>query len=429
MNLTEDKTTFIQAFRQSSPYINAHRKKTFVIKLDERVIQSNMLSAVIHDIALLNSLGVKIVLVYGVRTLIDKELTKHNITSEIHKGKRITSHAALDLIKQISGKYRFELEAQFSNGLPKTPMHGANIRAVSGNFITANPIGVLDGIDFQFTGGVRKVDTTSIEHLLNVGNIVLLSNIGYSPTGECFNLSTEDVAVAAASALNADKLIVFASNDDSKSLPRELMPKQAETLLGKEKNHSLSCMLNACKSGVERCHMISYEEDGALLLELFTTDGTGTLLSKNPFESIRPATIADVGGIIALLEPLESEGILVKRERELLEQEIDHFIVVERDGIVIACSALYTYEKQSAEIACVVSHPDYRGDNRGTQMLGFLEKQAKEQGITEVFVLTTQSAHFFLEQGFTESSLDTLPEKKQQLYNYQRNSKVFSKRL
>ena len=429
MNPLDNSKIFIQAFRQSSPYINAHRKKTFVIMLDSRIMQSDYLPGIVHDIALLNSLGVRVVVVYGTRSLIEEELLKQAITSEIRHGKRITSPEALDLIKQISGKYRFELEALFSNGLPNTPMHGADFRTVSGNFITAKPLGVLDGADFLFTGGVRKVDTTGIHHLLNDGNIVLLSNIGYSPTGECFNLSAEDVAVSTASAINADKLIVFASNHDLDKLPRELLPKQAETVLEQKKSPGLACMLNACNSGVERCHMISYEIDGALLLELFTTDGIGTLLSENPFESIRKATIADVGSIINLLEPLEAQGILVKRERELLEQEIEHFIVIERDGIVIACSALYVYNNQTAEIACVVSHPDYRGGNRGAQMLAFLEKQARQQGITSVFVLTTQTAHFFLEQGFTEASLQQLPVEKQLLYNYQRNSKVFSKAL
>lgn len=421
--------TFIQTFRQSSPYINAHRKKTFVIMLDSRALLSDMLPDIVHDIALLNSLGVRIVVVYGTRSLIDTELDNQGILSEIKQGKRITSQIALDLIKQISGKCRFELEALFSNGLPNTSMYGANLRTVSGNFITAKPLGILEGNDFQFTGGVRKVDSIGIQHLLDNGNIVLLSNIGYSSTGECFNLAAEDVAVAAASALRADKLIVFASNNDTSNLPRELMLKEAEALLEQNDSDSLYCMFDACKAGVERCHMISYEVDGSLLLELFTTDGIGVLLSRNPFESIRIATIADVGGIIALLEPLEEKGILVKRERELLEQEIGHFIVIERDGIVIACSALYVYDNQAAEIACVVTHPDYRGNNRGAQMLAFLEKQAKEQGITEVFILTTQTAHFFLEQGFIEISLQNLPEKKQQLYNYQRNSKVFNKTL
>lgn len=428
MNSIKDNTTFIESFRLSAPYINAHRKKTFVILIDGSFIQSQKISSIIHDIALLNTLRVKIVLVYGVRAQIDETLKAQNISSDIHLGNRVTSHEVLDIIKQISGKCRFDLEAQFSYGLPNTPMHGANIRTVSGNFITAKPLGVLQGRDFLFTGGVRRVDNTSIEHLLDDGNIVLISNIGHSTTGECFNLASEEVAIAIAASLKADKFIVYAEGADCDSLPRELVPSQAETLLSQQKNYGLNCLLNACKAGVTRSHLINFDVDGALLLELFTTNGIGTLLSKNPFESIRNATVSDVGSIINLLEPLEENGILVKRERDVLEQEINHFIVIERDGIVIACAALYPYEKQ-AEIACVVTHPDYRASGRGAQLLDFLEEKAKSLAVTQVFVLTTQTAHFFIEQGFQESSRECLPTQKQALYNFQRNSKVFCKTL
>lgn len=426
---SSDNSSFIQAFRQSSPYINAHRGKTFVIMLDGKALMSERLPVIVHDIALLNSLGIRIVLVYGIRQQIDAALAQANLDSDIHLGKRITSAGALDVIKQVSGKVRFELEALFSNSLPNTPMYGANLHTISGNFITAKPLGIHDGKDFHFTGGVRKVDDAAIIHQLNAGNIVLLSNLGYSSTGECFNLAAEDVAVQSAMAIKASKLIAYGDHSLMETLPRELLPEQARQLLNEDNDTALSCLLNACESGVERCHLISYDQDGALLLELFTTNGGGVLLSKNQFESIRQATILDVGGIMELLVPLEQKGVLVKRERELLEQEIDHFIVVERDGIVIACSALYPYNDQSAEIACVVTHPDYRGGSRGRQMLHFLEKRARAQGLSSVFVLTTQTAHFFLEQGFTESSLNMLPEKKRQLYNFQRNSKIFSKKL
>jgi len=397
--------------------------------IDGSFIQSDKISSIIHDIALLNTLRVRIVLVYGIRAQIEATLKAKNIASDIYLGNRVTSFEVLDIIKEISGKCRFELEAQFSYGLPNTPMHGANIRTVSGNFITAKPLGVLEGRDFLFTGGVRRVDTLAIEHLLDDGSIVLVSNIGHSTTGECFNLASEEVAISIAAELKADKFIVYASDDDCDKLPRELIPSQAEAILKEQKNYSLNCLLNACKAGVSRCHMINFDTDGALLLELFTTNGIGTLLSKNPFESIRNANIADVNSIIRLLEPLETKGILVKRERDILEQEIEHFIVIERDGIVIACSALYPYDNQAAEIACVVTHPDYRDGGRGSQMIDFLEEKAKLMGIFDVFVLTTQTAYFFIEQGFIESSPENLPAKKQALYNYQRNSKVFSKSL
>ena len=427
-----DNNSFIHAFRQSSPYIHAHRKKTFVIHLNGHALQQANLAQMVHDIALLKSLGIRIVLVYGTRPQIDAALNTQKITHTLHQGKRITSADALEVIKQVSGKARFELEAQFSNGLPNTPMHGANIRCVSGNFVIAKPLGILDGIDFQFSGGVRRIDVESIQLLLNDDAIVLIPNIAFSATGECFNIAAEEIAVSVACALRAEKLIVYTANKTLKDLPRELLPDDARALLNTQQSSALACIVQGCAAGIERSHLISYERDGALLLELFTRDGDGVLLSKKAFETLRCASISDVGGIMELLQPLEDKGILVKRERELLEQEIAHFIVIERDGMIIGCSALYPFvsgDKNAAEIACVVTHPDYRGDNYGTKMLNFLQQQALEKSIAEVFVLTTQSAHFFIEQGFVETDLNQLPAAKQQLYNFQRQSKVFSKRL
>lgn len=428
MSTSEDNSHFIHAFRQSSPYINAHRKKTFVIYLDGHTLRHTSLSRIIHDIALLKSLGVKIILVYGTKPQIDDALNQQQIEHETHLGKRITSADALDVIKQISGKARFELEAQFSNGLPNTPMFGANIRTLSGNFVIAKPLGIIDGHDFQFTGSVRRIDVESIQLLLDDDAVVLIPNIAFSATGECFNIAAEEIAVETARAMRAEKLIVFSDDKSLENLPHELLPAEAETLLSQQKNPALACIYQGCMAGINRSHLISYEKDGALLLELFSRDGVGVLLSKQAFETTRAASIADVGGIMELLEPLEQQGILVKRERELLEQEIAHFIVVERDGIIIACSALYPFQN-SAEIACVVTHPDYRSGKHGAQMLAFLQQKAANDGIKNVFVLTTQSAHFFIEQGFIETSLQELPAAKQELYNFQRKSKVFSKQL
>ena len=186
----------------------------------------------------------------------------------------------------------------------------------------------------------------------------------------------------------------------------------------------------ACQAGVSRCQIISYSDDCALLEELFTHDGSGTLVANDDYEKARAADIEDVGGILELIAPLEHEGILLKRSRELLETEISQFRLLERDGRAIACAALYPFpEEGCGEIACIVSHPDYRGGRRGQRLLGELEREARRQGLDRVFVLTTQTAHWFIEQGFSESSRDALPDAKQSLYNLQRNSKVFFKAL
>jgi amino-acid N-acetyltransferase len=222
--------------------------------------------------------------------------------------------------------------------------------------------------------------------------------------------------------------------DDRDQLVRQCDLDEALTLIhtleDEDQQRLLGTARQACTAGINRCQIISYAEDCALLEELFTHDGSGTLVGNNDFEQARRATIDDVGGILELIEPLEQEGVLVKRSRELLETEIGHFRVLERDSRIIASAALYPFPADgSGELACIVTHPDYRGADRGERLLQELEQDALGCGLTRVFILTTQTAHWFLEQGFVEASLDDLPAERQSLYNLQRNSKVFIKNL
>jgi amino-acid N-acetyltransferase len=304
--------------------------------------------------------------------------------------------------------------------------------------VTAKPIGVVDGVDFHHTGEVRRIDRKAISQHLDENAIVLLSSIGYSPTGEVFNLACEDVATSTASALEADKLILFGPdqgifNADGELL-RELKPTRAQPLLSALGNSLpgslLAAACKACSKGVRRAHIVSFSDDGALLTELFTRDGGGTLVTQEAFEVIRTATIEDVGGLLELLRPLEESGILVRRSREILETEIGQFTLVERDGMIIGCAALYPLEESSvAELACVVIDPNYRHGGRGDQLLDHIESQARSLKLDTLFVLTTRTAHWFRERGFVPSSVERLPAGRASLYNYQRNSKVFEKTL
>ncbi len=426
----------IRWFRNTAPYINAHRGKTFVLMLGGSVAQGENFPSLIHDIALLNSLGVRLVLVHGSRMQIDARLQQAGVESQFHDGLRVTDAAALEHVKDAAGSLRAQVEALLSMGLPNSPMQGAGIHVRSGNFITAKPIGVVDGVDFQYTGKVRRIDKEGMLAQLDDGAIVLQSPLGYSPTGEIFNLALEDIAVHCASAIGADKLILFSEQPGILTVNGELIRQCAVGDIGalslQESTQTalLQAARRACLAGVPRCHIISQSDDCALLQELFTHDGSGTLISKDDYEQIRVANIDDVGGILELIEPLERDGVLVKRSRELLETEIDHFRLLERDGRIIACAALYPFPDDACgEIACIVSHPDYQGGKRGQRLLGLLEQEAKRQGLARLFVLTTQTAHWFLEHGFVAADRDTLPVQKQSLYNLQRNSKVFFKAL
>ncbi len=429
---------YVKWFRNSAPYINTHRGRTFVLMFGGDAVEHPNFPNIIHDIALLNSLGVRLVLVHGARPQIESRCALRNITPRFHKDLRITDAATLECVKDAAGSLRAHIEALLTTGLSNSPMYGAQIRVCSGNFVIARPMGVHDGVDFHNTGEVRRVDTEAVNRLLHAGAIVLLSAIGYSPTGEVFNLSFEDVATQTAVALNAEKLIAFAAQpgllNDSGELVRFAELRQVKPLLGTCPDAQLvgvlQALLQSCEHGVKRGHLISYEEDGALLQELFTRDGAGTLIAEDQYEQIRTATIDDVGGILEIIAPLEAEGTLLRRSREVLETEIDHFTVLDRDGMVIACAALYPYPEQgSGEIACVATHTDYRGADRGERLLAALESKASALGLKRVFVLTTRTAHWFQEQGFVQAGLEQLPPKKQALYNFQRNSKVFSKEL
>jgi len=426
----------IRWFRNTAPYINAHRGKTFVLMLSGEAALHDNFSTIVHDISLLNSLGIKLVLVHGARPQIADQLAQAGLQTPFHDNKRVTDSGAMAHVRAAAGALRIEIEAMLSMGLPNSPMQGACMRVCSGNFVTAQPLGVVDGVDFHHTGRVRRIDATAINHQLQEGAVVLLSPLGYSPTGEVFNLAYEDVAGHCAAALKADKLLLFGRgaglHDSAGELIRQLSISELKdlSLANEEQERLRNTGRHACLAGVSRTHIISYQDDCALLNELFTHDGSGTLLASDDFEQSRTASIDDVGGILELIEPLEESGVLLKRSRELLETEIDRFRILLRDGRIIACAALYPFIGDNCgELACIVIHPDYRGKARGQRLLRELEGEARRLGLESVFVLTTQTAHWFVEQGFVEKPREDLPGEKQSLYNLQRNSKVFFKTL
>ncbi|MAL97389.1 amino-acid N-acetyltransferase [Hydrocarboniclastica marina] len=435
-----DPHNWLYWFRHSAPYINAHRGRTLVLTLGGEVLEHPNLTHIIHDITLLASLGTRLVLVFGARPQIERRLEEAGAETHLHEnGLRVTPEAHLPLVMEAVGRLRASLERRLSMGLINSPMHGARMRVVSGNLITAKPLGVLDGTDLGYTGRVRRVDSDGLEALLDGGNIVILPPLGYSPTGDVFNLAYEDVASQTAAALRAEKLIMFASSvgimDEAGALIRELRVREARGLLNgadlsPAQAEALQAACDACSRGVRRAHIISYEDEGALLEELFTRDGSGTLVTDDPYEEVRPARAEDIGGIQELIQPLEAAGVLVRRPRELLETEVDRFVVDERDGTIIGCAALYPYAEEGiGELACFAVSGQYRRFGRGDQVLAMIERVARAQGLERLFVLTTQAEHWFRERGFEPAQVAELPAARQAQYNRQRNSKIFIKPL
>lgn len=437
--MTSSQPEFIQWFRSAAPYIHSHRGKTFVVHISGELIEAPVFHHLIHDIALLNSLGIRLVIVFGARPQIDTLLRQAGVETRYVGNLRVTDAPALAMVKQGVGALRVEIEALLSMGLANSPMADARIRVTSGNFITARPSGIIDGTDMQYTGRIRRVHTGLIKNKLDLQEIVLVPPLGFSPTGEVFNINSLELATELAVNLQSDKLIFLLSGNsilsDGDRIVRQLTRQEAETLLGKQKKGDQNAILLeqglvACKQGVSRIHYIDQSTDGNMMLELFSRDGVGTMLSATPFDDIRHATIEDVGGILELIQPLEEQGVLVRRSREKLEMEIDDYLISVRDGAVIACAALHRYPDESvAELACLVVNDDYRKSGKGRELLTILEQDAKKQGITRLFVLTTQATHWFLELGFEKASINDLPLKKKQLYNYQRNSVVLIKQV
>lgn len=424
-----DNQQHVKWFRDSSPYINAHRQKTFVIYVGGAALDHDNFPNIINDIVLLNSLGVKLVVVHGAAPQIDRRLEAAGKACEFVNGVRVTTPDILPCVQEAVGKIRTDIESRLSMGIVNSPQQGSDIVVTSGNFLKAKPFGVREGIDFHHTGEVRRVNTRAILQQLNAGAIVLVSPLGYSPSGEIFNINSLEVACEVATALLADKLIYFTGErgvtDEDGNLVTEL---QVNTIddAALDRYSPLAQAKRACTKGVNRCHLISHTTDGALLEELFTRDGSGTQIARVSYERIRTAMPEDVPGILELIQPLEAQGILVKRPRELIESEIERFTVMERDGLIVSCAALYPFGEMG-ELACLATHPDYRDDDRGETLLKIIEEKARALSMSGIFVLTTHTAHWFTERGFKPTDLDSLPDRRKSLYNWQRNSKLFQK--
>ncbi|SOZ16903.1 Amino-acid acetyltransferase (N-acetylglutamate synthase) [Cupriavidus taiwanensis] len=434
-----DHQQFVDWLRMVAPYIHAFRGKTFVIAFAGELVKSGVLNALVNDVALLHAMGMQIVLVHGSRPQVEEQLALRQVESQFVDGVRVTDNAALECAKEAAGELRLDIEAAFSQGLPNTPMAGAQLSVISGNFVTARPVGIVNGTDYQHTGLVRKIDAESVRMSLSHGKVVLLSPLGFSPTGQAFNLSMEDVASATATALKADKLIFITEvpgvPDPVGKMMQEMSLRTAVERL--QNNHLppdvanyLQHLVKALKGGVPRAHLIPYSLDGAVLLELFLHDGVGTMLSDTDLESLREATLDDVGGIVQLIAPLEQDGTLVPRGRHLIERDIGNFSVIEHDGVLFGCAALYDYPRENmGEMACLTVSPEAQGTGDGERLLKRIERRARALGLERLFVLTTRTEHWFLKRGFVHANVDDLPEDKRKLYNWQRKSMVLMKKL
>ena len=451
--------TFVPWFRSVAPHIHAHRGKTFVVGLSGELIAAGKLESFVQDLALMQAMGIKIVLAHGFRPQLEEQLRAKGQESKFSHGMRITDSVALDCAQEAAGQLRYEIEAAFSLGLPNTPMAGASVSVISGNFVTARPVGIVDGVDFMHTGLVRKIDAMPVRRAIDTGAMVMLSPFGFSHTGEAFNLSMEDVATSAAIALQADKLIFVtevrgilqsvvqspdkaveleATQNNDDEIDQELALADAKRLVSTLPNPMqptdtafyLQHAVKASEGGVERVHIIPFKVDGALLMEVFTHDGVGTMIVDEKLESLREATPDDVGGILQLIEPFEKDGTLVKRDRTEIERDVAQYTVIEHDGVIFGCAALHAYpESGTAEMAALTVSPNVQGQGDGERILKRIEQRARAMGASSLFVLTTRTMHWFIKRGFAPVDPTWLPEARKRHYKWDRRSQVLVKPL
>jgi len=438
--------TFVPWFRAVAPYIHAYHGKTFVVGMAGELIAAGKLNIFAQDLAILHAMGIKLVLVHGFRPQVNEQLAAKGHASRFSHGKRITDTVALDCAQEAAGQLRFEIEAAFSQGLPNTPMANATVRVVSGNFLIAQPVGIVDGVDFMHSGVVRRVDAKAIRGAIDIGALVLLSPFGFSPTGEAFNLAMEEVATATAIALQADKLLFMTEiagvhedlDDPDSPIDTEMALADARRLLATlPRPHQptdlafyLQHCVRACESGVERSHILPFAVDGALLQEVFTHDGIGTMVVDEKLESLHEASADDVGGILQLIEPFERDGTLVRRERTEIERDIGNYTVIEHDGVIFGCAALYPYpESRTGEMAALTVSPQVQSQGDGERILKRIEQRARSMGLESIFVLTTRAMHWFIKRGFAQVDPDWLPEARKRKYNWDRRSQVLVKKL
>lgn len=430
---------FVRWFREVAPYVHDFRGKTFVVAFGGELVGDGALNNLVQDLSLLSALGVRLVLVHGSRPQVNEQLRLKGFQIQFGRGTEPTTVEALECAKEAAGEIRLDIEAAFSQGLPNTPMSHAHIRVISGNFVTARPVGIIDGVDYKHTGTVRKLDMDALRNIVSQGAVVLLSPLGFSPTGEAFNLAMEDLATSVAVSMRAEKLIFLTQGrtvlDNNGGVDTELAREDADALLAagaldEDTASFLAHASRAVKRGVARAHLVPYTLDGSILLEIFTHDGVGTMVVEDTLDDLRPATVDDVGAIVQLIEPLETDGTLVPRGRAVIERDVEKFTVLEHDGVIYGCVALMPYlDEGMAEMACLIVHPEWQGSGEGEMLLRHIESKARALGARRLFVLTTRTSHWFMKRGFVQGGISDLPRERQAHYNRSRNSLIFIKRL
>ena len=441
------RSIFVQSLRESAPYVRCHSGRLFVVHIDESLLDRDSLRSVCGDLLLLHQLQVRLVVVFGVRSRVDRMLREKGMEPEYSGSLRVTDRDTLEYVRTAAAGVRDDMESMLSTVAlhadtpPRFPGSGngrAMARVTGGNFIVARPAGVISGRDLQYTGHVRGVDVVGIHAVTGSNSILLLPPLGYGHTGELFNLDSSSLASRVAVAVDADKLVFLLRGrlcDSNGQALNELQLPQARQLLQQgvspdAMQKRLELAIEACAAGVPRAHFVDQGQDGALLLEMYSRDGSGTLISSSSFDEIRSARLDDLAGILQLIEPLSSEGVLIPRPRQRLEESLVDFTVLVRDGLVVACAALRHYPgEELAEISCLAVHPGYRGTGKGITLHNHLLRQAQQNGSKKLLVMTTQALHWFYDLGYSDADDKVLPASRRGEASTRRGSRILLRNI
>jgi len=456
-----EKNFFVDIFRGSAAYIASHRDSTMVFHIPAELLEWEGFGGLVDDLALAWLLGIKLVIVVGCRSLVDRQLEALGIAAKVSDGRRVTDRDTLEVVKMQAGYARFEVERMLaralSHGCSRNDASGCvfeKANVVSGNFYTAQPVGVLDGTDFEYSGILRRVDTDKVHQAHSNSDVVLLTNLGVSPSGEHFNMISESLAADVAGSIQASKIFYFTSEDivlrDStdRAVPslqlseaREMLRHRQYALeqhrfrsghgqdlapIERETVEKIGWSVAALEKGVPRAHLVC-PRDGSLLQELYTRDGAGLLIGRDLYEDFRPADAADVPEIYGLMRPLCDAGVLGRRTRGMIERDIGSYHVYTRDEEILTVGQLHFMEGDSAEICCIAQSQECTDPRKRNAMLGYLERLCVNNGADTIFVLSTQTMQWFREKGFYPAGIDALPPSRRRVYDYSRNSKIYVK--
>ena len=425
----------IEVIREVFAYINRFKGKTFVIKIDNDIIDYEYFPVLLKDISILHQSGIRIIIVPGARNRIDEVLTQYNIKSSFHNGIRITDSNMISFVKMAA----FDVSNKVMTGLS-----GNNVNALVGNWVRAKTLGIVDGIDLMNSGVVEKIQKEPLVKVMENAFIPIFPCIGWNSSGKSYNISSDELAVSISVLIGAEKLF-FITSDSVLGSDTYIIPENSSIVhegrisrmnidtvdefleLNTDKKTELEKVeraMDAARRGVRRVHILNGKSKGVLLEEIFSNLGVGTMIHGNEFERIRKMVPSDIPGVLRIMEPFVKDGTLLIRDKQTLLDQIDNFVIYETDGVIHGCAALTLYPDSIGEISAVAVDQKYIKLGIGSKLLNYLIKRALENKLLRIFLLTTRTSDWFENIGFIQGAYSDLPKEKQENYNYDRNSNI-----